>query len=70
MAVPCAAAFTVRRRSLPRWPSAAAATSATSRPAAWLPWPGAVAYAAAMQVDVRGAGVTVTDFVLSMLASS
>lgn len=49
-------------------------------PGAWFPWPGSTAYASArwalrgfstaLRVDLRGTGVTVTDVVMSKIAST
>jgi short-subunit dehydrogenase len=81
MAVPYFAAFAVTKAFV----SAMAARGSgnvcnVNGPGAWFPWPSSVAYAAsrwalrgfsaALRVDLRGTGVTVTDVVMSRIASS
>jgi short-subunit dehydrogenase len=81
MAVPYFAAFTVTQG----FASAMVARGSgnicnVNGPGAWFPWPGSVAYAAArwalrgfaaaLRVDLRGTGVTVTDVVMAKIAST
>jgi short-subunit dehydrogenase len=81
MAVPYFAAFAVTKAFV----SAMAARGSgnvcnVNGPGAWFPWPSSVAYAAArwalrgfsagLRVDLRGTGVTVTDVVMSKIAST
>lgn len=81
MAVPYIAAFAVTQAFIAEMAERGSGNICNvNSPAAWFPWPGSVAYAAArwalrgfsaaLRADVRGTGVTVTDVVLSKIASS
>jgi short-subunit dehydrogenase len=81
MAVPYFAAFAVTQAFIAEMAERGSGNICNvNSPAAWFPWPGSVAYAAArwalrgfsaaLRADVRGTGLTVTDVVLSKIASS
>jgi uncharacterized protein len=81
MAVPYFAAFAVTKAFIAEMAERGSGNVCNiNSPAAWFPWPGSVSYAsarwalrgfsAALRVDVRGTGVTVTDVVMSTIAST
>ncbi len=81
MAVPYFAAFAITKAFIAEIAERGSGNICNvNGPGAWFPWPGSVAYAsarwalrgfsAALRVDMRGTGVTVTDVVLSKIASS
>jgi uncharacterized protein len=81
MAVPYFAAFAVTKAFIAEMAERGSGNVCNvNSPAAWFPWPGTVAYtsarwalrgfSAALRADVRGTGVTVTDVVLSKIAST
>jgi short-subunit dehydrogenase len=81
MAVPYFAAFAVTQAFASEMAARGSGNICNvNGPGAWFPWPSSVAYAAArwalrgfsaaLRVDLRGTGVTVTDVVMSKIASS
>jgi uncharacterized protein len=81
MAVPSFAAFAVTKAFIAEMAQRGSGNICNvNSPGAWFPWPGAVAYtsarwalrgfSAALRVDMRGTGVTVTDVILSKIAST
>jgi uncharacterized protein len=81
MAVPYFAAFTVTKAFIAEMAERGSGNICNiNSPAAWFPWPGSTAYASArwalrgfssaLRVDMRGTGVTVTDVVMSTIAST
>jgi len=81
MAVPYFAAFAVTKGFISEMARRGSGNICNiNGPGAWFPWPSSVAYAsarwalrgfsAALRVDMRGTGVTVTDVVMSKIASS
>jgi short-subunit dehydrogenase len=80
MAVPYFAAFAVTKAFVTEMAGRGSGNICNvNGPGAWFPWPSSVAYAAsrwalrgfsaALRVDLRGTGVTVTDVVMSRVAS-
>ena len=80
-AVPYFAAFAVTQAFISQMASRGSGNVCNvNGPGAWFPWPGSVAYAAArwalrgfssaLRGDMRGTGVTVTDVVMSRIASN
>jgi uncharacterized protein len=81
MAVPYFAAFAVTKACTAEMAQRGSGNICNiNSPGAWFPWPGSVAYtsarwalrgfSAALRVDMRGTGVTVTDVCTSKIASS
>src|SRR5215207_6098475 len=81
MAVPYFAAFAVTKAfSAEMAERGSGNICSVNSPGAWFPWPGSVAYtsarwalrgfSAALRIDMRGTGVTVTDVVMSKVASN
>jgi uncharacterized protein len=81
MAVPYFAAFAVTKAFIAQMAERGSGNICNvNSPGAWFPWQGSVAYTSArwalrgfsagLRVDMRGTGVTVTDVVLSKIASS
>ena len=81
MAVPYFAAFAVTKAFIAEMAERGSGNVCNvNGPGAWFPWPSSVAYAsarwalrgfsAALRVDMRGTGVTVTDVVMSKITSS
>jgi short-subunit dehydrogenase len=81
MAVPYFAAFAVTQAFVVEMANRGSGNICNvNGPGAWFPWPGSVAYASArwalrgfssaLRGDLRGTGVTVTDVVMSKIASS
>ena len=81
MAVPYFAAFAVTKAFISEMAERGSGNVCNvNGPGAWYPWPSSVAYAsarwalrgfsAALRVDLRGTGVTVTDVVMARIAST
>jgi short-subunit dehydrogenase len=81
MAVPYFAAFAVTKAFVSEMAARGSGNVCNvNGPGAWYPWPSSVAYAAArwalrgfsaaLRVDLRGTGVTVTDVVMARIAST
>ena len=81
MALPYFAAFAVTKGFVAEMAARGSGNvSNINGPGAWFPWPGSIAYASArwalrgfstaLRVDLRGTGVTVTDVVMSKIAST